>query len=260
MESIATVWATPENPSSGKGKAVDVDVSLWVSGMLVSLALFAVKVGLGLGFGGLRRRQIVLIYAMYFALFIGAACSAPLFTGALERVPKAGPYLHILVGTVMIAWGILALRWFGHNAERPGVSRHAWIFAMPCPACLIAMVASTGVVMKLTRLSALAVGVALGITFVALGWILQRFLWSARGRPLARTSQVAIGLTMLAMGAYFLATMFLPAAIRNAGQVYASFIADGVEIGTGSGQGVWLMLAAVAAFGYFARGKSEVWS
>ena len=46
-----------------------------------------------------------------------------------------------------------------------------------------------------------------------------------------------MALAMLVIGAYFLATMFLPAVIRDAGQVYASFIVDGAETGTGSRPG-----------------------
>jgi hypothetical protein len=60
------------------------------------------------------------------------------------------------------------------------------------------------------------------------------------------------------MGIYFLAATFLPGVMRDAGQVYASFIADGAESGTNHGAGVWLMLAAVAILGYFVRGRSEM--
>ena len=255
---MVDVRVTISSPAVGKGKTLDTDVVLWIGGMLFSLPTFAVKVGIGLGRGSLGRRRILLTYGIYFALFMGAACLAPMLAGVLERVMKAGPYLPALAGTIMIAWGVLAIRWLDHVAERPVVSKRAWVLAMPCPACLIAVIVSTGVAMELVHLPALAAGTALGATFVALGCLLQRFVRSPRGRLLAETSQVAIALTMLAIGAYFLATMFLPAVIRDAGQVYASFIADGVEIGTARRRGVWLMLAAVASLGYFARGRSEI--
>jgi hypothetical protein len=120
------------------------------------------------------------------------------------------------------------------------------------------VIVSTGVARELTRLPALVVGTALGATFVALGCLLQRFLGSPRGKLLAQTSHMVMALTMLADGAYFLATMFLPGVIRDAGQVYASFVVDGAENGPGRGLGVWLMLAVVAALGYFARRRSEI--
>jgi len=258
MTPVADVWVTISSPAVGKGKTLNTDVALWIGGMLFSLPTFAVKVGIGLGRGSLGRRPMLLTYGMYFALFIGAACLAPMLTGVLDRVMKAGPCLPALAGTIMIAWGILAIRWLDHVVERPVVSKRAWILVMPCPACLIAAIVSTGVAMELVHLPALAAGTALGAAFVALGCLLQRFVRSPRGGTLAQTCQVAMALAMLVIGAYLLATMFLPAVIRDAGQVYASFIVDGAETGTASRPGVWLMLAAVAALGYFARGRSAM--
>ena len=101
-------------------------------------------------------------------------------------------------------------------------------------------------------------GAACGIGFVALSWLSQMFLWAGRGRSLAHTLQVAMALAMFAVGIYFLAATFLRGVLHDARQVYASFIADGAEAGTGHGPGVWFMLAAVAVLGYFIRRRSEM--
>ena len=181
-----------------------------------------------------------------------------LLADAVERIMQAGPYLHGLAGTTMIVWGTLAIGWLDPLVKRPRAPKGAWLLALPCPAYFLALIVSLKLAGNFIPLPAPAAGAALGAGFVVLSWLSQLFLRAARGRPLAQTSQVALALAMFVMGMYFLAATFLPGVLRDAGQVYASFIVDGAEVGTGHGPGVWLMLAAVAVLGYFARGRLEM--
>ena len=121
------------NPSLGKSISVDANALLWIGGILVALALLAVKAGLGLERGAFCRRQVLTICAMYVTAFLGAACLAAL--------------------------------------------------------------------------------VLLAVSHTAM--------------------------------------------LQDAGQVYASFVADGAEVDTGHGPGVWLMFAAIACLGNFARARLE---
>jgi predicted transporter len=245
-------------PSSGRDRAVDARVSLWIGGLLFSLPLLAVKIGFGLQCARLGRRLVLLTYGLYLALFTGVTGWMILLSGAVERVVEGGPYLHGLVGTMMIAWGILAIRGLAPIVKRPLAMKDAWLLTLPCPAYLIAMVVSVRLVREFTHLPAPLVGAVLGTAFVALAGLSQLFLRAARGRPLAQTWQVAMALGMFSTGAYFLVATFLPGVLRDAGQVYASFIADGAEVGAGHSPWVWLMLAAVAVLGFFARRRSEM--
>ena len=236
---------------------MDVDGFLWAGGLFLSLPLLAVKVGIGLERGRINRRQILLTYGMYLALSIGVTGWMSLLSGPVSRIVKGGPFLHCLVGVTMIAWGALAIRCFSPKGKRSRAQKVVQLLTLPCPAYLIGMIVSLKLAGKCTRLPAPAVGAALGTAFVSLAWMSQLLSRAARGRTLAQTSHAALALALFVMGTYFLAATFLAGAMRDAGQVYASFIADGAEAGTGHGPWVWLMLAAIAALGYFARGKSE---
>jgi predicted transporter len=231
---------------------------LWIGGLLFSLPLLAVKVGFGLERGGAGRRQILLTYGMYLALFMGTVCWRPVLSGVAAQVMNGGPYLQEYVGVTMIVWGILAIHCLVPLRKRPRAPKDAWLLALPCPAYLVAMIVSVRLARDFTRLPAPAVGAALGAAFVALGGLSQAFLRVARGRPVTRTAQAAVALALFITGTYFVATTFLPGVLHDAGHVHASFIADGTEVETGHGPWLWLMLAAVAALGYFARGRSEI--
>ena len=152
----------------------------------------------------LGRRLVLLTYGLYLALFTGVTGWMILLSGAVERVVEGGPYLHGLVGTMMIAWGILAIRGLAPIVKRPLAMKDAWLLTLPCPAYLIAMVVSVRLVREFTHLPAPLVGAVLGTAFVALAGLSQLFLRAARGRPLAQTWQVAMALGMFSTGAYFL--------------------------------------------------------
>jgi predicted transporter len=237
---------------------VDSSFSLWIGGLLFSLPLLAVKLGMGLERGGFRRKQVLLIYAMYLAMFIGGSGWMSLFAGTVERIMKAGPYLHGLVGTTMIGWSIVAMCCLVSSREPSRASRETCLLALPCPAYFVAMIVSLKLARELTHLPGPVAGALLGIGFVSLGWLSQLLLGEAWARPLAHRSQMAMTLSLFVMGTYFVAATFLPGVMRDAGQVYASFTADGAEVGSGHGPWVWLMLAAVGALGYFVRGRSEM--
>jgi predicted transporter len=228
--------------------------------MLLSLPVCAARIGLGLAVGGLRRGSMVLTYTLYFGLFLSAACWAARLTGLVERLLRAGPYLPALMGTVMIGWGQFLLRGLDNAAERPGGALPGWVLVLPCPACLLAVIVTSGAALPIARLPAFAVGAALGAAFVALGGLVQLWLWAARRRSSPQFAPVALALGMLVLGAYFLAILFLPAAVQGAGQVYASFTAEPAQSGTEHAPGVWVMLAAVAALGFVSRGKGKVHS
>ena len=237
----------------------DLNLSLWIGGTAFSLGVLVAKVALGLAVGGLKRRSTLLTYGLYFSLFIAAAWLSRSLAGSLLSILKAGPYLHAMVAGVMIAWGVFTLRTLpphGHQWEGP--SKAVLILLVPCPVCFSAVLFSTWTALELTRLPPLAVGVAMGFLFVALCAAIHLAARLLRSNASCGWSpRVALALTMMAIGAYFLAAMILPAKIQQARGVYDAFVAETDRIGSGHWLGVWALLAIAGVLGFFARRKTE---
>ncbi len=89
---------------------MDLDIILWIGGMLFTLGIFAVKVGLGLGFGGVKMKGVFLTLSLYLVMFVLIAIFSQGLMGVLGPILKKGPYLHALMALGMIAWGVYALR------------------------------------------------------------------------------------------------------------------------------------------------------
>ena len=77
---------------------MELNIILWTGGMLFTLSIFAVKVGFGLGLGGMRWKGIFLILVSYLVLFIFVAMFSEQLMRLLEPVLRKGPYLHALMG------------------------------------------------------------------------------------------------------------------------------------------------------------------
>ncbi|MFZ6007887.1 MAG: DUF2162 family putative transporter, partial [Nitrospirota bacterium] len=84
---------------------MDLNIILWIGGMLFSLGIFAVKVGFGLGFSKIKWKGIFLTLSMYLVLFVLIAVLSERLIQLLEPVLRKGPYLHALMAAGMIAWG-----------------------------------------------------------------------------------------------------------------------------------------------------------
>jgi predicted transporter len=233
---------------------MDLSLTLWIGGMMFTLGVFATKVGLGLGFGRVDWRGVLATHLGYVALFLLAAVLAEPLTAALRPVLRAGPYVHAGVALFMIGWGMHVLRG-GHADHGGGTSAHSLILLLPCPVCFSAVVFSTWTALEITELPPLPVGLGLGVAFVFLSSVLHLSVW-LRGRGgTDHSSRFALGLTMMAVGAYFLGSLVLPAKIQQARQIHGTFVANNAEIESAAGWGVWALLAGVVILGYLARGK-----
>lgn len=222
---------------------MDLDIILWIGGMLFSLGIFAVKVGFGLGFSGIRWKGIFLTFSIYLVLFVLIAILSEQLMKMLEPILQKGPYLHVLMAIGMIAWGIILLR-------RQKTHQHSitpsLLLIIPCPVCLTAMTFSTWSALSVIKLPSAFVGLGLGIAFVLLSLILIAFARLNR----SEMPEIRLGLSMIGIGLYFIASLFLPAKIEEAKGVYQSFIAGGGNIDINNSIGVFALLFAALVVGY----------
>lgn len=236
---------------------MDLNLLLWTGGMVFTLGIFATKVGLGLGYGGVRWRGALLTHIVYFGLFVVAALLCEPLMSVLRPILGAGPYLHSAAALILLGWGIHLLR--GYHASHCSMSSaHALALLVPCPVCFSAVVFSTWTALEIVDMPPLLVGAGMGFVFAVMTSSLHLSVrWRSDSRD-ARSSSLALGFTMIAIGTYFLASLLIPARIEEAGRVYHTFAANNAEIGSGvSGGGVVVLLGVVAIAGYLMRGKAN---
>lgn len=228
---------------------MDLNIALWVGGTLFSLGIFAVKTGAGLGYGQVSRKGIALTLGLYLLLFELIALLAERLLKLLEPLLKGGPWLHGVMALGMILWGGWLVRKPG-AACTPGSSLALLI---PCPVCLTAMTFSTWTALHSLPLLPWAVGVVLGISFTVMTLLVMLLTQSGKSRESIPT----LGLAMITIGLYFIASLFLPAKVEQAKGMYGSFLKElqPAAAGGNNSQALLLviLLAAALLAGFFMR-------
>jgi len=255
---------------------MDLNIILWIGGMLFSLGIFAVKVGFGLGFGRVRWRGVFLTLSLYLALFVVIAVLSKQLVIILEPVLKKGPYLHALMAMGMIAWGIYTLRsqksgekievkkirnWEDKrlSTSQPlNFSTSSLFLLIPCPVCLTAIAFSTWAALSVIKLPSPLIGLGLGIVFVTLSLVFYFSLKLITHNSSLLTQKIGLGLSMIGIGLYFLASLFLPAKIEEARGMYKSFLSEGNGIALNDSIGVFILLFIAMFIGFFINKRQEV--
>jgi len=237
---------------------MNLEIVLWAGGMLFTLTIFAIKVGFGLGYGRIGAKGIYLTLAGYVGLFVLIALLSNRLIRLLEPLLKNGPYLHAFIAAGMIAWGIFALRGshLMHRARHDtahSLLKPSLLLVIPCPVCITAMTFSTWAALSVISLPAALVGLSLGITFAGLSLV---FVAISRFRR-SETPEISLGLCMIAIGCYFIGSLFLPAKIEEAKSVYTSFLDKGGITDQNSIAGVMLTLLTALLIGFFIKNRTR---
>jgi len=232
---------------------MELNIILWTGGMLFTLSIFAVKVGFGLGLGGMRWKGIFLILVSYLVLFIFVAMFSEQLMRLLEPVLRKGPYLHALMAIGMIIWGIFLLR-DSHHSHTTTHKSHSALLLIPCPVCFTAMTFSTWAALNVIKLPAHLVGLGLGIVFCFLS-ILFYFILKFVGRN--SSPRIGISFGMLGIGLYFLAALVIPAKIEEAKGVYKSFLTETSNIDLNNSIGVLALLFSAMLIGFFGKQRGQ---
>lgn len=246
---------------------MDLNIILWIGGMLFSLGIFAVKVGFGLSFSRMKWKGMFFTLSIYFLIFILIAVLSEQLIRIFEPVLKRGAYLHALIATGMIMWGIHLLRRqntehraqakpkFNAQNSKIGDSElptlNSLLLLVPCPVCLTAMTFSAWAALNVIKLPAYLVGSGLGAVFVTLSLAIYFFLKFITHNPSLMTQRMNLGLSMLAIGLYFIFSLHLPAKIEEAKDVYVSFLAQNNNAAINNNTDVFVVLFAAMLIGFF---------
>ena len=235
---------------------MDLDIVLWTGGAIFSLGMFAVKVGFGLGYGRSGTKAVIAVLTAYVVLFTVTAMVAGKLIGIISPILNRGPYLHILMSIGLIAWGFYTLRDAGRMAEAGKEAGEqallpSLLLIVPCPVCLTAIAFSTWSALNVFKLLPLLVGIGLGLAFAVLALV---FLALARFGK-SENPEASLGLAMIAVGLYFIASLVIPAKIEAARAVYASFSGTGSPGNHVDAAGVLFLFFIAILIGYFSKQK-----
>jgi len=252
---------------------MDVNLVLWLGGVLFSLSVFVVKVGFGLGLGQVGWRGLVLTLSLYLGIFLLAAVFCENLIKILEPVVRKGPYVHIVMALGMMFWGLYLIRHLAgpdegcgvHSGCRPPTARDAaraprpaLLLLLPCPVCLTAITFSTWAALQVVKLPAWVVGLGLGATFIILLLLVYLGIKLFTLKSTLVNQRIGLGLSMMAIGLYFLTSLFLPAQIEAAKSIYQSFVAEGGGMALSDHIGVFLLLLAALLVGFLVNKRREV--
>jgi len=249
---------------------MDVNLVLWIGGMLFSLSVFVVKVGFGLGLGQVGWRGLVLTLSLYLGIFLLAAGLCESLINILEPVVRQGPYVHIVMALGLMVWGLYLIRHpagpdadgGGHSGRgkpiAPASRRPALLLLLPCPVCLTAIIFSTWAALQVIKLPAWVVGLGLGSTFIILSLLVYLSIKLFTLKSTRFNQRIGLGLSMIAIGLYFLTSLFLPAQIEAAKSIYQSFATEGGNLALGDHIGVFLLLLAALLIGFLVTKRREV--
>ncbi|AEB10060.1 DUF2162 domain-containing protein [Desulfobacca acetoxidans] len=253
---------------------MDLNLILWIGGMLFSLSVFVVKVGFGLGLGQVGWRGLVLTLLLYLGTFLLAAGFCESLIKILTPLVRKGPYVHIAMALGMMVWGLYLIHsWAGSDSgcgvhagcrqpAHPTATRSArpptLFLLLPCPVCLTAITFSTWAALQVIKLPAWVVGLGLGATFIILSLLIYLGLKLFTLRSTRLNQRIGLGLSMLAIGLYFLSSLFLPAHIEAAKSIYQSFATEGGNLVLVEHIGVFFLLLAALLVGFLMNKRREV--
>jgi predicted transporter len=216
---------------------------LSVSGVLIGILIFALKVSLGCGLASLSRREMLSIAAGYLviSLFMGMAIDhIPDY--ALASALNTGVAMHLAVALLLVTLGITtARRWNSHHHD---ISRKTfWVLSMPCPACLAASFISCSFLAGLLDIDPWKIGAVVGFLFFLGISAFSTVLGRINGTP------SFLGNAMIFLGIFYILSILLIPAYLNSQKI--SFVSMNLPIADIASS--YLMILSLVALGFLGR-------
>jgi predicted transporter len=181
---------------------------LWQIGILSTVLIFGIKIGLAMGFAGLSKKIGITIAVVYG---IGTLILSSIISGyanILYKVVYDYNFVFFSLMALIIAYaGLLTIReWKVHHKNHAKATCAAMI--APCPCCFGAVVVAIVLVSPIIGVSSVAVG-QYAAFFLSLSIVLFYFASGAIVRIIKKPYPILLGNFMLFAGFYFLASVIL---------------------------------------------------
>ena len=183
-------------------------------GVLIGVAILALKTGLGCGFASLKRREIVYIAFIYFSASIVLSYLVGVIAlDVTQNILATGVIMHLIIATGLMYFGIKTKReWLSYGND---LSRKTFLWlSVPCPVCLTATFLACLMLSQLTDISNLWIGTLVGVIFF-IGVCFFSFTVSSIARVFKIKTPSTLGTVMLLFGLfYLLSPLIIPAYIH----------------------------------------------
>jgi len=204
---------------------MELNLLLWGVGILFTLGIFALKVGLGLGYGNFSKRAIFQVLMLYFLLFLGMSYLLHHLFNPLILLLQKGPYLHALMALALFLWGLFLLKSNKPKAckcqpQKP--QKGALLLVLPCPVCLTTIAFSLFITERAFKLPPIPLTLFLYLSFL----FLTLFFLALTKLKSSFSSEINLGLSMMVIGSYYLLALILPSKIEETKSVYHSFLTE----------------------------------
>ena len=183
-------------------------------GVLIGVAILALKTGLGCGFASLKRREIVYIAFIYFSASIVLSYLVGVIAlDVTQNILATGVIMHLIIATGLMYFGIKTKReWLSYGND---LSRKTFLLlSVPCPVCLTATFLACLMLSQLTDISNLWIGTLVGVIFF-IGVCFFSFAVSSIAMVFKIKNPSTLGTVMLLFGLfYLLSPLIIPAYIQ----------------------------------------------
>ncbi len=183
---------------------------LWQLGILSTVLIFGIKIGLAIGFAGLSKKVGVIIAASYG---IGTLVLASIISGYANLLYKVvydyNFVLFSLMALIISYAGLITIReWKVHHKNHAKATCAAMI--APCPCCFGAVVVAIVLISPIIGVSSATIGQYAAL-LLSLTIVVFYFASGAIVRIVKKPYPILLGNFMLFAGFYFLAsTILLP--------------------------------------------------
>lgn len=219
-------------------------ISLIVIGILIAILVLGVKTGIGCGFSGAGKREILAIASGYFLLSVLVGSSiVHLNMESFERISDLGMSVHVLFSLFLIGAGVhTQKKWYtGHDVS----GKTFLVMAAPCPVCLAALTFCCMLLSASLEWSGIRAGLLVGTVF-----FVSVLGFSSGFKKLGKTPDT-LGSAMLLLGIYYLlGAMLIPAYLKTKQLNLVPLTGDGADF-------VPLLLIGVIVFSGFLVGQAR---
>jgi predicted transporter len=244
---------------------------IWALGILFTISVFAIKVGLGLGMYPADSKRKILVLSLYWAVFLGIGMLVERinlldYFSFFQQFLSYGMIIHIALASGMILWGFYVLNKLPNIAENKEgqeviISQSVWMILLPCPVCLTAILLTISLGAGVSGYSGLLIGAVLGAIFdLIAGITILASKWEEnKTRSRNRTNpNFRLAVLMLGIGSYFFLSILVIPVYQQTKHIYNMALDQGGQLDNPERITVFILLAILLFILGIVRKRKEM--